>query len=149
MKFSLSVLSVAALAATFVAAAPIGARDVWDPTIVYPHAGTVWHAGETHHVQWKTGDAPKNISNGAAIYLRKGDLTSDRMFHAIPPFFVSLSYYAVSFLADPLAKGFDLRKGTQTIVVPHDIAPGSDYRIVCTSSSSLSRLLVLASHAHA
>ena len=27
-------------------------RDIWDPQLLYPHAGTVWYKGQTHNVTW-------------------------------------------------------------------------------------------------
>lgn len=30
-------------------------RDVFDPPITYPTAGTVWRVGETHNVTWYVG----------------------------------------------------------------------------------------------
>ncbi|KAH7097563.1 hypothetical protein BKA62DRAFT_423491 [Auriculariales sp. MPI-PUGE-AT-0066] len=95
-------------------ATAIDSRDVWDPTIKVPNHKTVWHRGHTVTVKWETKDAPKNISNGSAIYLRKGDKT----------------------LVDhPLAKGFDLRKGSKSIKIPKSIKPGKDYRIVLFGDS--------------
>ena len=55
MKFTtaLSALALAFVSSTsYVAAAPIDARDVWDPKVLYPHSGTVWKLGARHNVTW-------------------------------------------------------------------------------------------------
>jgi len=119
MQFTTSFTSlVIALAAatTSVLAIPLELqkRDVWDPKILYPHAGTVWKLGATHNVTWDTSDAPVNISNGAAIYLRL-DTGPE--------------------LSPVLAKGFDLRSGRQEITVPKNFTPATDYRIVLFGDS--------------
>jgi hypothetical protein len=51
-----AVLALAALS-SFSAAAPlqersVETRDVFVPPVTYPHAGTHWNTGETHHVKW-------------------------------------------------------------------------------------------------
>ncbi|KZW01617.1 hypothetical protein EXIGLDRAFT_598323, partial [Exidia glandulosa HHB12029] len=89
-------------------------RDVYDPQVLYPHSGTVWYLGATHNVTWNTTDAPTNISNGAMIYLRKGNKTITN---------------------HTLASGFNLRSGHQEVTVPTDITPGSDYRVVLFGDS--------------
>ena len=59
MKFTtlLSALALGAfsqLATAAPAPAPVAveARDVWDPTMTYPTAGTVWESGKTYTVRW-------------------------------------------------------------------------------------------------
>ncbi|KAH7097571.1 hypothetical protein BKA62DRAFT_716066 [Auriculariales sp. MPI-PUGE-AT-0066] len=97
-----------------VAAAPLAvARDVWVPHIEVPNADTVWTRGTTVTVEWATDDAPDNISNGAAIYLRKGNST----------------------FLDPLATGFDLRAGQYPVELPDTLEPASDYVIVLFGDS--------------
>lgn len=52
MKFTSIVPAL--FAAAVASAAPVEhkARDVWDPKLTYPHAGTVWFSGQTHNVTW-------------------------------------------------------------------------------------------------
>ncbi|EJD54052.1 hypothetical protein AURDEDRAFT_24311, partial [Auricularia subglabra TFB-10046 SS5] len=107
------------LAATSAIAAPLRTphepRSVWDPRVMTPHTGTVWKRGATHAVKWDASHPPKDgVSNGSAIYLRKGDMT---------------------LMEHPLAEGFDLHKGHQNVKIPGDIAPGEDYRIVLFGDS--------------
>lgn len=103
MQFTAAVLlALAGLASAVPALDP---RDVYDPKVTYPHAGTVWRTGEHHNVTWRTSDAPVHISSGSAIYLRKG---------------------ASTLIKKPLAQGFDLRKGHQAVTVPKDLTPGND-----------------------
>ncbi|KZV71615.1 hypothetical protein PENSPDRAFT_577463 [Peniophora sp. CONT] len=115
-SFTTFATTVLVLAASAIAApAPIqhAARDVWDPTILIPNATTVWEAGSTVNVTWATDDAPTNISNGAAIFLR--DNTT---------------------LYEPaLAEGFDLRSGSQEITLPANLTADSDFRIVLFGDS--------------
>ncbi|EJD55069.1 hypothetical protein AURDEDRAFT_132295 [Auricularia subglabra TFB-10046 SS5] len=114
MQFTaVALLALAGLASASPAPA-VDKRDVYDPKVTYPHAGTVWRLGERHNVTWNTNEAPVHISSGSAIYLRKGSSTLTKK---------------------PLAEGFDLRKGHQAITVPKDITPGTDYRIVLFGDS--------------
>ncbi|EJD53063.1 hypothetical protein AURDEDRAFT_110845 [Auricularia subglabra TFB-10046 SS5] len=114
MKFTTTFTTLLLAASSALAAPVLETRDVWTPHLLYPHVGTVWKLGARHNVTWDTSDAPENISNGAAIYLRKAERT----------------------LVDkPLAQGFDLRAGRQEIVVPTDITPGCDYRVVLFGDS--------------
>ena len=104
--FATTVLAIAASAI----AVPVqhAARDVWDPTIITPDATTVWEAGSVVNVTWETDDAPANISNGAAIFLRDN----------------------TTVFQPALAEGFDLRSGSQEVTIPSNITSGTDYRIV-------------------
>lgn len=27
-------------------------RNIWSPTVLYPHNGTVWHSGQQHNITW-------------------------------------------------------------------------------------------------
>ena len=53
MKFT-TISSLLLAAVTAVVAAPLAEekRDVYDPKVLYPHAGTVWYSGQTHNVTW-------------------------------------------------------------------------------------------------
>jgi hypothetical protein len=115
MRFTTSITTLLALAASALAApVELETRDVWDPKVLYPNSHTVWHAGETHTVVWNTTNPPKLVSNGAAIYLRQTN-----------------KFYGDS----PLAEGFDLHSGRQTITLPKNLTTGSDYRIVLFGDS--------------
>ncbi|KAK7467645.1 hypothetical protein VKT23_004698 [Stygiomarasmius scandens] len=87
--------------------------DVFVPTITSPVTGTVWTIGTAVNVTWDTSNAPENISNGAAVLLRKA---------------------GAPFQNDFLAEGFDLRAGFVTIVVP-DVPAGDDYAITLFGDS--------------
>lgn len=109
MLFSLFItllaLSSSSLAAPF---------EVFVPPVTYPHAKTVWRAGEHHNVTWDITDAPKQISNSLGyIFLRHAGKID---------------------LAHPLAEKFDILKGHQHVKVPH-VAPGHDYQIVLLGDS--------------
>ncbi|VDB82894.1 unnamed protein product [Peniophora sp. CBMAI 1063] len=109
--FATTVLAIAASAI----AVPVqhAARDVWDPTILTPNASTVWEAGANVTVTWETDDAPTNISNGAAIFLRDN----------------------TTLYQPALAEGFDLRGGSQDITLPENLTTASDFRIVLFGDS--------------
>ncbi|KAF8073420.1 hypothetical protein FPV67DRAFT_744807 [Lyophyllum atratum] len=110
--FILAILSLL----TLVASAPINARDVFVPPVLYPHAGTVWKAGSTHNVTWDVTNPPAQITNKVGmIVLAKGDRLVG--------------------LDTPLAKGFDILKGRQEVRIPADTAPGDDYSIVVFGDS--------------
>lgn len=53
---SLTLFLAAFVSALFAAAGAspmaLGARDVFDPPVLYPHAGTVWTVGQHHNVTW-------------------------------------------------------------------------------------------------
>ncbi|KAH7103086.1 hypothetical protein BKA62DRAFT_697165, partial [Auriculariales sp. MPI-PUGE-AT-0066] len=102
--------TVLAALLTVVSASPVGMekRVVYDPTVTYPHKATVWKLGARHNVTWDTSDAPSSISNRASVWLRKDETT--------------LYDY-------PLGEGFDLHVGRYEIIVPKNLATGSDYRI--------------------
>ncbi|KAI0034021.1 hypothetical protein K488DRAFT_69425 [Vararia minispora EC-137] len=117
MKFTTTITSliVVLVASMLSVAAPIDhtKRDVWDPTIISPNASTVWTIGGTFNVTWQTDDAPVNISNGAAIFLR----TDAGMLQPV------------------LAQGFDLRSGSQEVTVPANFTPATNYRVVLFGDS--------------
>ncbi|KAL0570142.1 hypothetical protein V5O48_011820 [Marasmius crinis-equi] len=115
MQFKASAIaSVLAFFATSSVASPLQARkalDVWSPKILTPNANTVWVVGTTVNVTWDTTDAPVNISNGAAVQLRKGNGPAP--------------------IDDPYLKpvrSFDLRTGWVEVTVPETPA-GKDYLI--------------------
>ncbi|KAG5716652.1 hypothetical protein E4T56_gene16389 [Termitomyces sp. T112] len=101
---------------TLVVSAPIDARDVYVPPVLYPRSGTVWSAGSTHNVTWDISDPPKQITNKRGmIVLAKGNLLIG--------------------LDSPLAKGFDILNGRQEVTIPADTAPGDDYSVVLFGDS--------------
>ncbi|KAF8888352.1 hypothetical protein BD779DRAFT_1440189 [Infundibulicybe gibba] len=112
MKFAsaLTILFFAVLSTlSLVAAVPVTARDIFDPTITSPKAGDVWVVGQTVEVTWDTSNAPVDISNASSVWLRKGTSTL-------------------------LAQGFDLRSGSVSVVVP-SLVPGDDYHIILFGDS--------------
>ncbi|KAF8996309.1 hypothetical protein BDQ17DRAFT_1284548, partial [Cyathus striatus] len=102
-------VSVAAIAvqASPLKLVPKAALDVYVPTIIYPTAETVWNIGKVANVTWDTSNAPKHISNRAAVYLREADLV--------------------------LAKDFDLRSGFVNFTVP--VVPLGQYQITLFGDS--------------
>jgi len=94
--------------------APRANLDVFDPTIISPISSTIWTIGQTETVLWRTDNAPKEISNGAAIVLQ------------------CLAIIDCDLIT--LAQGFSLLAGEQSVVVPSDISPGL-YRIILFGDS--------------
>ncbi|KAK1227796.1 hypothetical protein PQX77_009171 [Marasmius sp. AFHP31] len=118
MQFKASALaSVLAFFAASSAASPLEARknlDVWSPKILQPDASTIWVVGKKFNVTWDTSDAPKQISNGAAVQLRNATgPTPENDSSFIKPF-----------------RSFNLTDGWVEITVP-EVSAGTDYRIVC------------------
>ncbi|KAJ7124660.1 hypothetical protein C8R43DRAFT_899073 [Mycena crocata] len=105
--------------ATATQATPAGVAplDVFVPHITSPTEGEVWVSKTEQTITWRvhcldTTNAPQNISNGALLQLRKGDITA--------PFI--------------LAKDFDLRAGSLAITVPW-VLSDTDYSIVLFGDS--------------
>jgi len=99
---------------TALSAAPIQARDVFVPQVLYPKASTLWFVGQRHNVTWDVSSPPAQITNPTGkIYLRKGQTT---------------------LVDNALASGFDITTGRTEITVP-DVAPGDDYAIVLFGDS--------------
>ncbi|KAI0771085.1 hypothetical protein BD413DRAFT_476760 [Trametes elegans] len=109
-------LAFFALFSQLAAAMPVAAlekRDVYVPPVLYPHAGTVWHKGETQNVTWDVSDPPVNITNSVGrVMLRKGDLTTPLI----------------------LAKGFDILQGHVEVTVPW-VIEDNDYSVVLFGDS--------------
>ncbi|KLO03806.1 hypothetical protein SCHPADRAFT_766579 [Schizopora paradoxa] len=98
----------------------LSARDVFVPKILYPHAGTVWKAGNHHNVTWDTSDAPVNITNiqGMVVFAKNGLMFTNQ----------------TGGLDDPLASGFSILLGRIEIQVP-EVAAGDDYQVVLFGDS--------------
>ncbi|GJJ13277.1 hypothetical protein Clacol_007528 [Clathrus columnatus] len=80
-------------------------RDVFDPPITYPTAGTVWQVGEIHNVTWNTAILPANFTGTGMIVLGfLNDTANDGNEHLD--------------LANPLATGFPLSSGRVNVKVP-------------------------------
>ena len=59
-----------------VQAAPLNERDIFDPPILDPHAGTVWTSGQQATATWDTSNPPKQITDrfSSLLILRKGGI---------------------------------------------------------------------------
>ncbi|EGN98381.1 hypothetical protein SERLA73DRAFT_183352 [Serpula lacrymans var. lacrymans S7.3] len=111
--FLLTLLSLFA----FAIALPISnlqARDVFVPPILYPHAGTVWQAGNHHNVTWDISGAPVNITNKVGM--------------------VILATNGLEDIEHPLASNFNILDGRVEIQVP-DVPTGNNYAIVLFGDS--------------
>ena len=54
-KFFVVIFALFSVFFQLAAAVPVAEmekRDIFDPTVRYPHAGTVWYRGQTHTVTW-------------------------------------------------------------------------------------------------
>ncbi|KAL0067072.1 hypothetical protein AAF712_005859 [Marasmius tenuissimus] len=140
MQFKASALaSVLAFFATSSAASPLEARktlDVWSPRIIAPDASIVWVVGEKFNVTWDTSDAPKQISNGAAVLLRKNDTTAP--VEGVVIFQTPSFEYPTPIHPKPWLKpfqSFNLTDGWVEITVPSDAKPDTDYQITLFGDS--------------
>ncbi|EGN98060.1 hypothetical protein SERLA73DRAFT_182933 [Serpula lacrymans var. lacrymans S7.3] len=99
-------------------AVPLAKRDVVDPPITSPIAGTVWNVGETQTVTWNTSDIPSNPTTTTGMLI--------------------LGYLANNSenlnLSSPLASGFKYTDGQVQITVP-DVPTRSNYIIVLFGDS--------------
>lgn len=55
--------AVVSTLASLSGAVPIGKRDVWDPAVTFPTAGSILEIGQTVTVTWSLADEPADISN--------------------------------------------------------------------------------------
>ncbi|KAL7283839.1 hypothetical protein ACG7TL_003279 [Trametes sanguinea] len=99
--------------AAAVPVAELEKRDVYDPPVLYPHAGTVWYKGQRHNVTWDTTNHPVNITNKfGRIMLRKGLIPTPLI----------------------LEENFDILLGRIEVTVPW-VTPGDDYSLVLYGDS--------------
>ncbi|KAI8986245.1 hypothetical protein BD414DRAFT_416500 [Trametes punicea] len=88
-------------------------RDVFDPPVLYPHAGTVWYKGQRHNVTWDVSSPPVNITNKVGrIMLRKGGISTPLI----------------------LEDGFDILLGRIEVTVPW-VLQGDDYSLILFGDS--------------
>ncbi|KAI0266998.1 hypothetical protein BC834DRAFT_823000 [Gloeopeniophorella convolvens] len=107
--------------AAFGSAASVGVRaskDVIDPHITSPSAGSVWVVGTTQTVTWDTtgtspSDTPGKIELGFIVPGQIGENLG---------------------IASPLATNIDLTTGSQQVTVP-DVPPGTTYIVVLFGDS--------------
>jgi len=93
------------------------ASDIFDPPILYPHAGTVWFAGQYHNVTWDTTGLPPNVDNIT-------DLA-----------FITLVNFVTQIEQQTLAEGFSLLDGRVQIQVPADTPADTNYRVTLYGDS--------------
>ncbi|KAJ7641938.1 hypothetical protein FB45DRAFT_737707 [Roridomyces roridus] len=106
MKFT-AVFASLLVAALSAAANPLEARDVFDPPVTSPTAGTVWVSGQTQTVTWDTSNPPKDITNAVGkLVLVKDKVTTPLI----------------------LAENFSILLGSIEVTVPL-VVEGSDYQI--------------------
>ncbi|KAI0328378.1 hypothetical protein GY45DRAFT_1222498, partial [Cubamyces sp. BRFM 1775] len=89
-------------------------RDIWDPQLLYPHAGTVWYKGQTHNVTWDNSNPPSNLTNPVGMILLKAGTTATPLI---------------------LADGFSILDGRVEVTVPW-VLEANDYSLVLFGDSS-------------
>ncbi|TFK52278.1 hypothetical protein OE88DRAFT_1657453 [Heliocybe sulcata] len=104
----------------FVCAAPLAARDVWDPPVTSPTSGTVWNVGETQTVTWDTSSPPSEVTSYS------GQLVLGYMDPNSAGEHLNLD--------SPLASGFNLTDGKVSFTVP-DVPTRSTYIVVLFGDS--------------
>lgn len=98
-----------------VQAAPLNERDIFDPPILDPHAGTVWTSGQQATATWDTSNPPKQITDrfSSLLILRKGGIEHPD---------------------EVLAKDFDILDGNVSFIVP-EVTTGNDWSVVLFGDS--------------
>jgi len=123
MQFFTTILAALALAVSTTTATPIDARAkliVVTPEITKPVAGDLWTVGTQQLVQWDTSDIPDEAKNyTGSIVLGYSDGVTDSE---------NLDF------AHPLAKGFLLTAGSQSVTVP-DVVNRTTYFVVLMGDS--------------
>jgi hypothetical protein len=139
MQLLTTLLSALVLAASTTASpAPATKREeliVVTPHIEIPTKGTVWITGSTELVKWDTSDIPPSGQNNTGtILLGYFDGTgSENLDFSKSPMFtvegVDANIHTLILVTDnPLAHGFPLTAGNQTITVPF-VPPRNTYII--------------------
>jgi len=104
----------------YAAALAISKRDVFNPTITYPTASTVWNVGEVHNITWSIANAPTGFPiNNATGTILLGFLANDSENLDVD---------------HPLADKFLLKDQKVDITVP-DVESRNDYIIVLLGDS--------------
>ncbi|KAJ3560499.1 hypothetical protein NP233_g10799 [Leucocoprinus birnbaumii] len=111
-KISLVALTVLATFAGVSHSAPL---DVWKPHQLTPTAGQILYSGDSFTLKWETADQPAHISN-----------TSGKI--------VLATNYVLDY-DHPLAQGFNITSGQQTITVPNVAEAGPHYQFVLFGDS--------------
>ncbi|KAI0656573.1 hypothetical protein C8Q70DRAFT_1010140 [Cubamyces menziesii] len=89
-------------------------RDVWDPQLLYPHAGTIWYKGQTHNVTWDNSNPPSDLTDPVGLILLKAGSTATPLI---------------------LADGFNILDGRVEVTVPW-VLEADDYSLVLFGDSS-------------
>ncbi|CAO1631027.1 unnamed protein product [Sympodiomycopsis kandeliae] len=95
-------------------------RIVYNPHILTPKAGDVWHADKNHKVTWKTSDIPDELQDGTAE-VRLGYLPENGQ--------------GGENLRWILAKKVPLTDGSVTFKLPADLRSRNDYIVVLLGDS--------------
>ncbi|KAG1743307.1 uncharacterized protein EDB91DRAFT_1017322, partial [Suillus paluster] len=106
LLFTISSLALLALSL------PLKLRDVVDPPVTSPTAGTVWHVGEKQLVTWSTNALPVNMTNPVGMLV--------------------LGY--IILLDSPLATNINYTVGQVQITVPN-VDTREDYIVVLFGDS--------------
>ncbi|KAF9221483.1 hypothetical protein BS17DRAFT_843533 [Gyrodon lividus] len=123
---------------SFVSAVPLVLRDVVDPPITSPTAGSVWHVGDRQTVTWSTAGLPSNPTNpNGMLVLGYNYNNSENLMLGKPTLKITeadrpdmLMYQ----LDSPLATNLDYAAGQAEITVPN-VPTRSDYIVVLFGDS--------------
>ncbi|KAF8516334.1 hypothetical protein BU17DRAFT_16262, partial [Hysterangium stoloniferum] len=105
---------------SLVNARALSQRDVFNPPIIYPTTGTVWHVGDKHNVTWDPSVLPPAFPGTGMIVLGFLDDSGDGNEHL------------------DLAKGFQLITGRAEITVPSVITRDSYILVLFGDSGNAS-----------
>lgn len=104
--------------ASLVLSLPMNLRDVVDPPITSPTAGTVWHVGEKQLVTWSTEGLPANITNPVGMLVLGYNYNNSENL----------------MLNSPLATNINYTDGQVLITVPN-VETREDYIVVLFGDS--------------
>jgi len=127
------ILSALALAVSTTTATPIDARAaliVVAPPVTAPKAGDVWNVGDEQLVQWDTSKIPdeaKSYTGTIVLGYYEGDDDTDE----------HLDY------ENPLAQGFLLTAGSQSVTVPNKPYGPSYFVVLIGDSGNRSGLFTI------
>ncbi|KAG1776185.1 hypothetical protein EV702DRAFT_971944 [Suillus placidus] len=131
LLFTVSSLALLALSL------PLNLRDVVDPPITSPTAGTVWHVGEKQLVTWSTNGLSSNVTNPVGMLVLGYNYNNSENLMLSES--TNVKCYALSllnnlFLDSPLATNINYTVGQVLITVPN-VETREDYIVVLFGDS--------------
>lgn len=115
-------------------AAPVTPTEflAFAPTIISPSNGTVWVAGSSQNVSWKTSNVPNEARNYTlTVLLGRIANNSENLDISKSIAFRSHVQVLTSGSEKPLASQVPIMEGTVSIIVPSNTTDGTNYIVAC------------------